>query len=80
MAQSSQSYGIPDGPLRGLGRLPHVAGSRAARPGGIRLLQVWKFRIRSRAALRRLTPGQLADTGISPAARRHEIGKWFWQG
>ncbi|MCF7200842.1 DUF1127 domain-containing protein [Pseudomonas oligotrophica] len=43
------------------------------------LLRLWQQRSRTRHQLAALDAHQLADTGISPAARRAELDKPFWR-
>jgi uncharacterized protein YjiS (DUF1127 family) len=40
---------------------------------------LWWRRVRTRAALRKLDARLLADIGLTPAERRSECAKWFWQ-
>jgi len=39
----------------------------------------WLQRMRTRVSLRELDASQLADVGLSQAARQRECAKWFWQ-
>jgi uncharacterized protein YjiS (DUF1127 family) len=43
-------------------------------------LREWRHRVRSRDTLARLSDHELRDIGISPAERREECLKPFWQG
>ena len=49
---------------------------------GIALLEtliVWRHRSVTRRHLRSLDRRELEDVGIDPAARQHEVAKWFWE-
>jgi len=47
---------------------------------GVRLLLLWRHRIRSRQRLAELPPHLLRDVGLSPAEARREAARFFWQG
>lgn len=47
--------------------------------GGLAWLRIWHGRHRSRRALAGLEIFQLADIGLTEAARRRECAKRFWQ-
>ena len=42
-------------------------------------LIVWRHRFVTRRHLRSLDRRELEDVGIDPAARQHEVAKWFWE-
>ena len=42
-------------------------------------LTVWRHRAITRRHLRSLERRELEDVGIDPAARQHEVAKWFWE-
>ena len=42
-------------------------------------LIVWRHRSVTRRHLRSLDRRELEDVGIDPAARQHEVAKWFWE-
>ena len=42
-------------------------------------LIVWRHRFVTRRHLRSLDRRELEDVGIDPAARLHEVAKWFWE-
>ena len=42
-------------------------------------LIVWRHRFVTRRHLRSLDRRELDDVGIDPAARQHEVAKWFWE-
>ena len=42
-------------------------------------LFVWRHRAVTRRHLRSLDRRELEDVGIDPAARQHEVAKWFWE-
>ncbi|TLX57670.1 hypothetical protein DN824_08525 [Stutzerimonas nosocomialis] len=45
----------------------------------LQLIRLWRQRSRTRRQLARLDERQLADIGISPAAREVELDKPFWR-
>lgn len=46
----------------------------------IATIRLWHRRLRTRHSLRKLDSHHLADIGLTERDRRHEGGKWFWQG
>ncbi|MCQ4259607.1 DUF1127 domain-containing protein [Stutzerimonas stutzeri] len=45
----------------------------------LQLLRFWQQRARTRRQLAALDDHQLADIGISPSERMHELDKPFWR-
>lgn len=46
----------------------------------VRLLGLWRARLRCRHELSALTPEQMRDVGLDPEAVRRESRKPFWMG
>ncbi|MBV9956048.1 MAG: DUF1127 domain-containing protein [Pseudolabrys sp.] len=42
-------------------------------------MRIWLRRVSTRAQLRDLDPGRLADIGVSHDDRKRECGKWWWE-
>lgn len=61
-------------------RLPAPGRSATADTGSlVELIQLWRSRARQRRQLSQLSPAQLDDIGIDPAAAWAEAAKPFWR-
>ncbi|MFE1598852.1 DUF1127 domain-containing protein [Methylobacterium sp. ID0610] len=56
-----------------------VAQPSPPRPGRPAIWRLWLWRSRTRRELADLSPEQLRDVGLSPAAVRAELRKPFWR-